>query len=269
MGIRNLAYCLIEHELGTTGKFKILAWDNIDLLEGGASSQNAKKCACGGKAAYTSVADGRKWCTKCAHGKPKKGVTTVPGLPTIPCALAVKPLRTLLTEAGVDAKKMKKEDLIAWVAARYLMPWKPAKTMSIGMDVILSAMDTWLDSVMPLFARASVIRLENQPAMKIPTMKSVQMILFTLLSHRLAREHAWKGRIDFVHASVKTRGKELVDISGSKASAEAVAYTARKRTAEEAVADILKGETVWLAYFNGKTKKSDLADAFLMAHRTS
>ena len=61
----------------------------------------------------------------------------------------------------------------------------------------------------------------------------------------------------------------MVDISGSKASAEAVAYKARKRTAEEAAADILKGDDTWLAYFVGKTKKSDLADAFLMAHRAA
>ena len=41
MGIRNLAYCLVEHM--PNKKWKIKAWDNVDLLEGGASAQDAKK----------------------------------------------------------------------------------------------------------------------------------------------------------------------------------------------------------------------------------
>jgi hypothetical protein len=167
---------------------------------------------------------------------------------------------------------------------RYLMPWKPAKAMDSSLQDIRRAMDAWLNSVLPTFRSATLIRLENQPVMKGPTMKSVQMILFTLLSHRLEREYGWTGAIEFVHAGVKTKEAEerapaaTVPATAAPAAAplsstaeESAAYRARKKTAETEVADILKrgGDRVgdWLAFFNGRSKKSDLADAFLMAMR--
>ena len=262
MGIRNLAYCMMEHR--DDGTYIVLAWDNVDLLEGGVSSQTAKQCAgCTTSAKWISESDSKKWCNKCANGK-TKNPTIKPAFPTIPCSLAAKPLRELaFAEGMINAKKSKKDALILWAATRYLMPWKPAKTMEASMTTILRAMDTWLNPMLSSFSTANVVRLENQPVMKGPTMKSVQMILFTLLSHRLAREYAWNGRIDFVHAGTKTKNKELVTATTTPSDA----YRARKRTAENDVANIIKDDTTWLTFFNGRTKKSDLADAFLMARR--
>jgi hypothetical protein len=293
MGIRNLAYCLIRHEADKS--WNIVAWDNVDLLEGGTSSQVAKKCVgCDASATWISYADGKKWCKACAtQTRVKKSAREKPVLPTIPCALTAAALRSLAVTAAVDsAKKLKKEALITWAQGRYLMPWKPAKAMDASLGTVLAAMDKWLDAVLPTFASAGLIRLENQPVMKGPTMKSVQMILYTLLSHRLAREHGWSGRIEFVHAGTKTRsaaaaaataatdGKKSVDLSGATATAAAAAaaedgkaYRARKASAEaETIKQLTErgvGGARWLTYFEGKSKKSDLADAFLMALRSS
>jgi hypothetical protein len=268
MGIRNLAYCLMQHE---ADKWTVLAWDNIDLLEGGTSAQTAKKCcACSGVAKWIGP-DEKKWCAACATQKRvKKTASEKPALPTIGCGLTVGALRGAATAAGVaDAKKMKKDALLAWAAGRFLMPWKPAKAMDASLSDIRKAMDTWLDGVLPLFARATLIRLENQPVMKGPTMKSVQMILFTLLGHRLEKEHGWSGKIEFVHAGVKTRGAH-----GAKTEEEgdeSKAYRARKNAAEDAVnAELVKAGSAanaWKTFFEGRSKKSDLADAFLMALR--
>ena len=288
MGIRNLAYCLIRHTTTTT--WSIMAWNNIDLLEGGISSQTAKRCcACKSPAKWVSISDSKKWCLGCATGvRRRKDATEKPTLPTLPCSLSVKALKELAISKDVPgAKKWKKEECIAWVNTNYLVPWKCAKTMDASMTTILTAMDTWLDSVLPTFASATLIRLENQPVMKGPTMKSVQMILFTLLSHRLMREHAWTGRIEFVHAGTKSKGTVSVttatpptvpvsiestsDLSGAPSivADEGAAYRARKKTAESDVIEILtkKSITEWLAFFNARSKKSDLADAFLMALR--
>lgn len=283
MGIRNLAYCLVEHLPG--GKWKIKAWDNVDLLEGGTSAQDAKKCvACNGAAKWICVGDGKKWCQACAtQVRVKKAAKEKPALPTIPCELSVAALRAAAGAAGVcDAKKLKKDALLAWAGGVYLMPWKPAKAMDTSLGVVRKAMDTWLDSVLPTFASATLIRLENQPVMKGPTMKSVQMILFTLLGHRLEKEHGWNGAIEFVHAGVKTRSaaaaaapaKSATDLSGAAAVAEdGKAYRERKKTAETETTAMLEAAgsdaATWLAFFNGRSKKSDLADAFLMAVRGS
>ena len=285
MGIRNLAYCLIRHEEDKS--WNVVAWDNVDLLEGGVSAQSAKKCVgCGAAASWISH-NGAKWCKACAtRVRVKKSARGKPEHPTIPCALSVAALRSLASTEGVDgAKKMKKDALLAWAGARYLMPWKPAKAMDSSLGTVLAAMDKWLDSMLPAFAAATLIRLENQPVMKGPTMKSVQMILYTLLSHRLAREHRWNGRIEFVHAGTKTRGAKAtaaasaaaptvgtIDLSGAALVAEdGKAYRERKSAAEaETVRHLTErgaAASTWLTYFQGKSKKSDLADAFLMALR--
>jgi hypothetical protein len=67
---------------------------------------------------------------------------------------------------------------------------------------------------------------------------------------------------------------KAVDLSGAAAVAEdGKAYRARKASAEADTIKYLTERGVpctrWLTYFEGKSKKSDLADAFLMALRTS
>ena len=273
MGIRNLAYCLMQHD---ADKWTVLAWDNVDLLEGGVSAQTAKKCvACTGVAKWIGP-EGKKWCAACATQKRvKKAATEKPVLPTVPCGLTVGALRLAAAAAGVaDVKKLKKDALLAWAAARHLMPWKPAKAMDSSLSDVRKAMDKWLNTVLPLFARATLIRLENQPVMKGPTMKSVQMILFTLLGHRLEKEHGWSGRIEFVHAGTKTKGKGKAESAEGTAVPEvdeSKAYRARKTAAEDSALLELRGAGAgaapWLTFFTSRSKKSDLADAFLMALR--
>jgi hypothetical protein len=285
MGIRNLAYCVIEHADTT---WKVNAWDNVDLLEDGKSAQAAKKCgACGAAAKW--IGEGIKWCNACATGvRRKKSASRIPTFPTLPAsASGVKGLRSVAAEKGMtDTKKASKDVLLSWLAERYLMPWKPEKAGNVALQVILRKMDIWLTTVLPTLATASLIRLENQPVMKGPTMKSVQIMLFTLLSHRLLKEYGWSGNIEFVHAGVKTRGAAAPQHVTTTSSDEATeptefteppevkdseAYRARKQTAESEVERLLTERgtdaAMWLSFFKSRTKKSDLADAFLMALR--
>jgi hypothetical protein len=182
-------------------------------------------------------------------------------------------LRRVGIEGGWATKSSKKEELLREATARYLMPWKAPKATQPSLADIRRQMDSWLDRMLPTFSAATLIRLENQPVMKGPTMKSIQIMLFTLLGHRLEREHGWRGEIVFVHAGVKTRGVEsdiLEEGEGAEADAGA-AYRARKKTAEHETIAALEargeGVTEWLTMFRGRSKKNDLADAFLMALR--
>ena len=310
MGIRNLAFCLMDHGASASTEsatdpeketWKILAWDNVDLLAGGQSSQDSRRCcACGSATCcWTSIVSPATeeeeavldlWCKACATGvRRKKTVTRKPSLPVLPCAtLTVKDLRKVGAEKGWD-KKAGKEELIRLAAGNFLMPWKaPKKATKVSLALIRQKMDGWLDRMIPTFTKATLIRLENQPVMKGPTMKSIQIMLFTLLGHRLEREQGWKGRIDFVHAGTKTKDAELrsteiedppgvvtvAEATDAEAVAEAVAedgkaYRARKKTAETETTAALerRGDTEWLPFFQSRSKKSDLADAFLMALR--
>ena len=266
MGIRNLAYCVLEHK--EDGKKAVVAWDNVDLLEGGASSQTALGCAgCNAKAKWIWSAEGVRWCQGCATGvRRKKTAVLKPSQSVLPCKPDAKPLKALAVSLGVaGAKTLNKADLLVWARSVYLMPWKAEKAMSASLDTLRKAIGSWLNSVLPTMARCAVIRIENQPVMTNPTMKSVQMILYTLLAYRLETEHGWMGTIDFVHAGAKSKKVVTTDISGASGK-----YKARKDAAEVDVVTHLKtiNDSSWITFFEGRTKKSDLADAFLMAYRT-
>lgn len=272
MGIRNLAFCLIDHSKGEDN-WDILAWDNVDLLAGGQSSQDSRRCcACSSPAIWSSTEPSgiRLWCKACATGvRRKRTATTMPPFPVLPCAVNAKELKKLCAEKGWD-KKSKKEELVALATASYLMPWKAPKATQPSLSHIRQQMDLWLDRMLPTFSSASLIRLENQPVMKGPTMKSIQIILFTLLGHRLEKEHGWRGRIEFVHAGMKTKESDEIipDVVDGEVD-EGKAYRARKKTAEtETIAKLVKrGDERWKTFFESRSKKSDLADAFLMALR--
>ncbi len=285
MGIRNLAYCLMEHPADdtTTSKWRIRAWDNVDLLSGGQSAQMARRCVgCAGPALWVHEATKELWCKGCATGvRRKKTATKIPTLPHLPCPMSAKELKKLGVTGGWATAKSKKDELVAAAATRYLLPWTAPKATHPSLAHIRKCMDAWLTTVLPTFAQATLIRLENQPVMKGPTMKSIQIMLFTLLGHRLEKEFAWDGEIVFVHAGTKTRDtsvdtaemiEDVPEVGGAEGTTdEGKAYRARKKTAEtETVAALeARGSEVaeWLTMFKSRSKKSDLADAFLMALR--
>jgi hypothetical protein len=255
LGIRNLAFCLADV---SGAQFTIDTWTNYDLLAG-TDSQTASRCACGGPPSWTDAA-AAIWCKKCV----KKGLTTLKGLPASLVKMDVRSLKTLaLAEGWTVGSKAKKEDYMRELQLRYLLPYaKPKNTIKTDLIVILEALEAFLDKYLVDFAKAVEIRIENQPVFDAPTMKSVQIILFTLLAHRLRVEHAWSGRLCFVHASKKTEevAEEVTAAGGD--------YKARKDGAEALVLTKLTTGP-WRDFFLSKKKRSDLADAFLMCLRSN
>lgn len=255
MGLRNLAYCIADVS-GTT--FSICDWNNYDLLSG-TDSQTATRCTCGGLPSWLDIS-GSKWCKKCV----KANKTALKGLPT-DVVFNVKALKEFCEKSSYQIpKKPTKTDYVDLIKKHYLLPYvKPKGTMKTDLSVIMEAIERFLDERLLRFSECKVIRIENQPVFDAPTMKSVQIILFTLLTHRLKTEYNWSGSVVFVHASKKTEeAVDRVDKAGGN-------YKARKDTAELLVLEKLKDakHSVWLEYFNSKKKKSDLADAFLMCLR--
>jgi len=285
LGIKNLAYALVHQDISGN---VIRAWNNIDLMAGGESSETSRRCkGCNGPAAWKSVEG--LWCRGCATGiRRKKTATCRPThtilvgaeggvLPKLPA------LRKLCT--GLENhKKAARDTVLAWLGDRFILPWKAPKARNPSMTEIRRAISSWLTSMLPTFASASLIRLENQPVLKGPTMKSIQMILFTLLGERLEREHAWTGQIQFVHAGRKTAKLEVEAVPDMIEEAEertltieeevtpvvideGAAYRARKKATEEEVEKMLLGAgyETWKTFYDGQRKKNDLADALLMA----
>jgi hypothetical protein len=246
MGIRNLAFCLLD----VSGQnYNIISWDNYDLING-TDSQTSSRCTCGGPASWINNDNVIK-CKKCVK---KERLVCLPE----EISLSIKSLKPLSKQENwnIDSKS-KKEDYINEVKKRYLLPFKKGKINSkINLLTCLDAINSFLDIHIEIFAKAEVIRIENQPVFDNPTMKSVQIILFTLITHRLKKDHKWTGNICFVHASKKTKeDKEIVN-----------SYKGRKDSAEKLVLEKLKDD-MWRNFFLSKQKRSDLADSFLMSLR--
>jgi hypothetical protein len=91
-------------------------------------------------------------------------------------------------------------------------------------------------------------------------MKSIQIMLFTLLDHRLRVEHNWKGTIEFANAGVKTRGCASAGVGKD-------AKRSRKLAGITKVTETLSGSAgvaSQLAWWLSQAKQDDLADALLM-----
>ena len=111
----------------------------------------------------------------------------------------------------------------------------------------------------------NTVLIENQPCMKNPTMKSIQMILysyFVMQSYLEGREID----IKFVSASNKLKVKYKTDVSNIKTSSK---YLQNKKYVVEYARNYLNMTRCynekWINVFEKEKKKDDLADAYCQA----
>lgn len=263
LGIKNLSYCVAEFD-GSGGLVGVRRWANLNLLADGADSQSLTRCGCGGPASWANRVEGLGttiWCKKCV----KKGAAgTKPVLdisaktPKLADWRAWAPVGLGVSEA--EAKKMTKAVIEERAAAVRLMPYKAPKAKGVTLQSLLAAMEVCLDSELTWLAAADRIRLENQPSEFAPHMKSVQIMLFTLIDHRLRVEKGWTGAMEFVSASVKTRGAAVAAGKENKRARKVAGIERVTKLLTEAGGDALTHLTWWSA----QAKRDDLADAFLM-----
>lgn len=267
LGIKNLSFCVATFD--TSGHLvTVNRWANLNLLAAGAESQSQTRCGysgCGGPASWqlppTSAAASAGYgllCKRCVSKGRALGLRPfeLEGNPTVAA------LRAWVLEhvPGMEARGLKKPALVELAAARRLMPYKAPKAKGVSLQAILAGMETALDAELPAIAIASRVRIENQPSEFAPHMKSVQMMLFALLTHRLQREYGWTGTMEFANASVKTRGAGIAagkDTKKDRKAAGIAKVAATLTAAGEAAA-------THLAWWQSQAKKDDLADAFLM-----
>ena len=130
-----------------------------------------------------------------------------------------------------------------------------------------------LDARPELLANLDVVLLENQPVLKNPTMKSMQMFLYSyfLMKGIIQRPEAPLSDIKCYMASNKT--KLLVKLPDAeqeriKGELEGVkeSYQINKKTSVAIVRYLLTQNTSskWSDFFESHNKKDDLADALLM-----
>lgn len=261
LGIKNLSYCVASFD-ASGSLVTVDRWANLNLLAGGSDSQAQTRCSCGGPASWSlftsSTGSQTIWCKKCVkrgtHGSVQP--INIAGTKLADWrAWAV----TGLGLSEVEAKRKSKATLEEAAREKYLMPYKAPKAKGVTLQALLAAMEVTLNAELPYLAAAQRIRLENQPSEFAPHMKSVQIMLFVLIDHRLRTEYEWTGTIEFVNAGVKTR-------SCKEAGTGKDAKRSRKLAGIARTKELLEKYTLAekLSWWMGQSKQDDLADALLM-----
>ena len=167
-------------------------------------------------------------------------------------------LKELLTAKGVVKGVSSKAVAEEKLAAFYSLPIpkiKVTKALDTELTILHDAIRKFVGDHAALFRTADTILLENQPVLKNPTMKSVQILLFATLRDMLQPAPP---TLKLVHAGKKVQVDEKGDAG----------YKDRKAASEARVRKVLTEKTSegpkWLAFFGSHTKKNDLADAFCM-----
>lgn len=256
IGIRNLAWCCMGSHTDISGSpYSIYGWENVNLLE---SSQPITKqlCRrCSAKASHTSpqgLSCGRHIPAEFPLFRDISGTV----LKKIP---PQKTLKLLFLTKGAPLPKTRVatlEKLGEW----YSLPLekvKVKKAVDTELSILHDAIRQLVQKNKDLFSNATAIHLENQPVLKNPTMKTVQILLYSTLRDILQPNPP---HVRLVHAGVKVKGIQ----SGDKG------YKERKQGSEEKTAALL-GQTgkvnnaeKWIQHLQKHSKQNDLTDAFCM-----
>ena len=181
-------------------------------------------------------------------------------LTKIPVAAMVKAAATGL---GADKAALKtKETALAFLAGKRSMPLVKAKAAT-GVDLteLHNGIRRMVLANRVLFATCTEIRLENQPVLKNPVMKSVQMMLFATLRDILQPAPPV---VRLVHAGRKGAGVDLV--VGDEGYAERKSASEARVTAafQKGAVRFAEGDVRTAAWFEAQKKRSDLADCLCM-----
>ena len=114
----------------------------------------------------------------------------------------------------------------------------------------------------PLFTECENIIIENQPVLKNPTMKSIQIMLYSYFLIKNKNINVIKllnasNKLKVYKGDISNEDKKTIDNIKDK-------YRRNKMTAILHTT-LMINDTEKLEYFNSHKKKDDLADAYLMA----
>ena len=249
IGIKNLAWCLYNSD-----NKKILGWQNYDLINDGdvADVKEMYKCsvininnsACGKNASYecgTSL-----YCKKHATKPIFKDLS----------GNVLKKMPKLADIKEITKQSGKKEELYDYVKKNYCLPIQKKKAIKkmFDMEALHESIRKFILGHKDLFYKANHIGLENQPVLKNPNMKSVQVLLYATLRDIL---QPVVPKMHLIHAGKKIKGMETGEAG----------YKDRKEASVEQAKEFLKKniqDSKFVEMFYNSKKQNDLSDALLM-----
>jgi hypothetical protein len=251
IGIKNLAWAVAHKE---NGIIYVDGWANENLISGGTADSDKVKNTC--KSCKCKAVYGEFCVRHCPATTPALRDLSGNLLKKIP-SLTV--LKGIAASRGADKAALKnKESVLAFLRERYLFPKVADSVKKVDLEEIHDGMRTFVARNEKLFSTCSQALLENQPVLKNPVMKSVQMMLFATLRDLLEP----RPKVRLVHASKKTTGVDTA--KGDEG------YSDRKAASEGRIQSGLEKKTIVMSdgrdatWFSKQAKKSDLADCLSM-----
>ena len=244
IGIKNLAFCLLENNK------EVVALENCNILE---PVEQVKCFMCKSKATYKTP--NNVFCKR--H---------IPGTHIILKELdskklpLIKVLRELVKTHNCEAKGNSKEDCLEGLNQKFALQFEQPKQTNatkISLEEIHDALRKFVEEKWHLFNNSTHVLLENQPVLKNPHMKSVQVLLFATLREKFLTSNQHP-KYQLVHAKKKVKDAQKGDEG----------YSERKNKSEERLKELFDNGSVVndVIYEEWKKakKKSDMADALCM-----
>jgi hypothetical protein len=117
---------------------------------------------------------------------------------------------------------------------------------------------TVFDTNMESWGHIDNVIIENQPVLKNPTMKTVQILVYSYF--HMQKKHSRVDNLHFVSAKGKLCVENVVTCTKYKSK-----YRNHKMTSILTTKEYLKNNDTQIAFFNENTKKDDLSDCFLQS----
>lgn len=227
VGIKNLAYCLMSK---VEENYKIYKWGIINIADGIVELNNDSDID------TVFITDYKKF--------------------------KINELKSYMTKYNLDIIG-KKKDLLhrceLFLKEKKLLKLKKCRGM--GLSDIGEIMYQQLQNE-PSFLEVDYIVIENQPVLKNPTMKSIQMILYSyFLFEKMKQSDKYNYEIKLISARNKLKiydGPEIKHLYNLKSD-----YALTKKLSIEYCKYMIKDNIEQLDYLIKHDKKDDLCDSFL------
>jgi hypothetical protein len=253
IGIKNLAFCVLDK---TTESPTILQLENCNIVE--SKQPEPVKCHykdCDFNASYQ--ADNFICCKK--HIPNTHQILDVLNKKKLPTN---RILKELIKEHGCEQLGHSHKKYLESVMKRFTIHFaqpKQENTGKMSLETIHDALRVFTETHWEQFTECTHVLLENQPVYKNPHMKSVQILLFATLRETFLKHEEYP-EYHFIHAGKKIKDAEKGDDG----------YKERKMKSEERLKvffDECKDEDSPIHQkWTASKKKSDMSDAFCMAH---
>jgi hypothetical protein len=322
IGIKNLAYCVLEYSNSTpitantpstlnqitfnNTRYQITNWADISLLsqitnnlaDAGQATSLATKLTCccpkndkinapicGAVASYCheSLSPSGSYRGYCKSHFKKSGITRMPVVPVSKCyhpECTSRATHVLKSHVFTGYCKKHVSELTKAGATRveadFLKINNVKNAGKIDINQLGVALFQELDKMKSIITNPDIILLENQPVLKNPTMKSMQMFLYSYYLMRILEGNQAKGitglgekYIQCYTASKKLDLIKFFPVVEQARISELLSkvkngYTRNKKMSILMVEYMLKDNSKWLQFFKGHPKQDDLADSLLM-----